>query len=173
MAILLKVKWVDRSDQPDPYQRIRHIGGDSRKFQWKHTRAQAIQSIEDGLFAYYVERDARAVKLEVGLAPNGCKYLKTKADDDQHQLLLSLSECPNPAPLLSPDTSIQTVCRHETPDAKAAELMKVQLNKLDSLLRTLREQRAPDQELLAEVESAKAMLQSRSNDYRHLVNTAP
>ena len=83
MAILLKVKWVDRSDRPDPYQRISHIGGDSREFQWKHTHAQAIQSIEHGLFAYYVEKDAIVLKLEVGLAPNGCKFLKTQIDGNQ------------------------------------------------------------------------------------------
>jgi hypothetical protein len=171
MAIVLKVKWVDQSDQPDPYQRIRQIGGASRKFQWKHTRAQAIESIERGTFVYYVERDARAVNLEVGLAPNGCKYLKTQADDDQHQLLLSLSECPKPVPLLSPDTSKQALSHHETPDAKAAELMKVQLSTLDSLLRTLREKQAPDPKLLAEVEKAKATLQSSWNDHRRRVNT--
>jgi hypothetical protein len=97
MAILLKVKWVDKSEQPDPYQRIRGIGGDSRKLQWKHTRAQAIQSIEHGLFAYYVEKGARALKLEVGLAPNGCKYLKTQADGSQLEFLLNLPQCPEPA----------------------------------------------------------------------------
>ena len=86
MAILLKVKWVDRSDRPDPYQRISHIGGDSREFQWKHTHAQAIQSIEHGLFAYYVEKDAIVLKLEVGLAPNGCKFLKTQIDGNQTKL---------------------------------------------------------------------------------------
>jgi hypothetical protein len=52
MAILLKVKWVDQSDQPDPYWRISHISGNTGEFQWKHTHAQAIQSIEHGLFHY-------------------------------------------------------------------------------------------------------------------------
>ena len=96
MAIVLKVKWVEQSDQPDPYLRIRHIGGHSREFHWKHTHTQAIQSIEDGLFHYYVEKDARTLKLEVGLAPNGCKYLKTQVDGDQPKFLLKLSECPKP-----------------------------------------------------------------------------
>jgi len=99
MAILLKVKWVDQSDQPDLYQRISHIGGDSKELQWKHTHLQAIQSIERGLFYYYVEKDARAVKLEVGLAPNGCKYLKTPVDGNQPRLLLDLPEGPKPASL--------------------------------------------------------------------------
>ena len=47
-----------------------------------------------------------------------------------------------------------------------AELMKVQLRKLEDLLLTLGEQQAPDQELLVEVERARAILQSSWNEYR-------
>ena len=97
MAILLKVRWVDQSDQVDPYLRIRYIGGHSREFKWKHPHTQAIQSIEHGLFHYYVGKDARTLKLEVGLAPNGCKYLKTPVNGNQPKLLLNLPECPKPA----------------------------------------------------------------------------
>ncbi len=96
MAILLKVKWVDLSDQPDPCLRIRHIGGSSRDFEWKHSQAQAIQSIEQKMFCYYVENGDRSVNLEVGLAPNGGKFLKTQADGDQPQLLMKLPEFPKP-----------------------------------------------------------------------------
>jgi hypothetical protein len=99
MAILLKVKWVDKSDQSDPHQRIRCIGGDSRELQWKHTEAQAIESIERGLFAYYVEKDARALKLDVGLTADGKKYLTIQAGGRHPQPLLDLPECPNPAPV--------------------------------------------------------------------------
>ena len=98
MAIVLKVKWVDQVDHPDPYQRIQQVGGDSRDFHWHHTHAQAIQAIEQGLFDYYVAQDARALKLEVGLAQNGCKYLKTQADGDTSHLLLNLPSNPTPAP---------------------------------------------------------------------------
>jgi hypothetical protein len=45
-----------------------------------------------------VEKDARALKLEIGLAPNGNKFLKTPADGDRPQLLMSLPECPKPEP---------------------------------------------------------------------------
>jgi len=98
MAILLKVKWVDQSDQPDPYQRISHIGGPVGESQWKHTHAQAIQFIEYDLFHYYVEKDAHILRLEIGLAPNGTKYLKTPVDSHQPQLLLDLPESPQPVP---------------------------------------------------------------------------
>jgi hypothetical protein len=96
MAVILKVKWVDLSDHPDPCQRIRHIGGSSGKFQWRHTPAQAIEGIDQGQFIYFVEKDARALKLEVGLAPNGSKFLKTQADGDPIEVLFKLPESPRP-----------------------------------------------------------------------------
>ncbi|HUB87154.1 MAG TPA: DUF3892 domain-containing protein [Verrucomicrobiae bacterium] len=96
MAIVLKVKWVDQADELDPYLRIRHIGGEDGALQWKHTHAQAVQSIERGQFHYYVEKNARALKLEIGLSPSGRKYLKTPEDGAPPKLLLSLPETPPP-----------------------------------------------------------------------------
>jgi hypothetical protein len=93
MAVLLKVKWVDQSYQPEVHQRIRRSGGDSRK----HTQAEAIQSIEHGLFACHVKKVALGLKLEVGLAPNGCKYPRTQADGHQPKHPLTLPQCPGPA----------------------------------------------------------------------------
>jgi hypothetical protein len=94
MAILLKVECVDLSNHPDPCQRITHIGGSSGKIEWKHTHNEAIQFIELNSFHYYVENDGRALKLEVGLAPNGGKFLKTQADGGHSQLLMNLPERP-------------------------------------------------------------------------------
>jgi len=98
MGIVLKVKWVEQADEPDPYLRIRHIGGEEGALQWKHSHAQAVQSIERGQFHYYVEKDARALKLEVGLAPNGLKYLKTPEDNGHPELLLNLPKSPKLPP---------------------------------------------------------------------------
>jgi hypothetical protein len=93
-AIVLQVTWVDQADHPDSCQRIRHVGGHSGKLKWRHTQAQAIEAIAQGVFAYYVKKDDRVLKLEVGLAPNGCKYLKTQADAGPPQFLLSLPKDP-------------------------------------------------------------------------------
>jgi hypothetical protein len=97
MAILLKVKWVEKSNQPAPYQRIRQIGGEARELRWQHTQAEAIQFIEHSLFVYYVEKDAHVLELKVEQAPDGSKYLKTTADDEQLQFLLNLPARPAPA----------------------------------------------------------------------------
>jgi hypothetical protein len=95
MTILLKVQWVDRVDtsaQFEPHASITTIGGVSGKLSWKHSQAQAIESIERRLFAYYVEKDARAVKLDVGRTADGKKYLM--AEQGNEQLLLALPAFP-------------------------------------------------------------------------------
>ena len=96
-AIVLQVAWVDQADHPDPCQRIRHVGGHSGKLKWRHTQAQAVEAIEQDVFAYYVKKDDRVLKLEVGLAPGVCKYLKPPADAGLPQLLSSLPKDPKPA----------------------------------------------------------------------------
>jgi hypothetical protein len=75
MAITLKVKWVEQIDQPGLGQRIRRIGGVAGELQWRHTQAAAIQSIERGQFAYYVEQGSRAIHLFVAQDAEGKKYL--------------------------------------------------------------------------------------------------
>ena len=98
MFILLEVQWVDQSNQPEPRQRIRHIGGDSGQFQWQHSEAQAIEFIERGQFAYYVKKDAGALNLGIGRTADGGKYLTIPANDGQLQVLLDLPGNPHPAP---------------------------------------------------------------------------
>jgi hypothetical protein len=38
------------------------------------------------------------LELEVGLAPNGCKYLKAHVTGNQPELLFNLPHCPGTAP---------------------------------------------------------------------------
>jgi predicted Rossmann fold nucleotide-binding protein DprA/Smf involved in DNA uptake len=97
MAIVLEVNWIDQSEHSDPHQCLRHIGGMAKEFQWKHSHTQAIQFIERRLFHYYVEKDGRALKLEVARTANGCKFLKTAADGEYPALLLNLPKFPTPA----------------------------------------------------------------------------
>jgi len=94
MAILLKVKWVEKTDQIEPHRRIQHIGGDSRQLQWKHSHADAIQYIERKQFEYYIERSPRPVRLDVARTPDGKKYLTTQTEPESFQLLLDLPQFP-------------------------------------------------------------------------------
>ena len=86
MSILLKVQWVDQADLADPCQRIKQIGGNSRSLEWKHSQDEAIKSIEHGHFTYYVKKATQSLKLEIGLAANGRKYLKIP--DEAYQPLV-------------------------------------------------------------------------------------
>jgi len=88
MAILLKVNWIDRAS--DEQDLIKAIGGSSGELQWSHTEEQAIQSIEHRTFEYYIEQAGQSLRLEVGLADDGHKFLKTQADRDIPQHLLKL-----------------------------------------------------------------------------------
>jgi len=94
MAILLKIAWVDKSERAEPHLRIAHVGGASRKLQWKHSQAQAVDSIERGQFVYYVEKSARAFRVEVARTNDGQKYLAIPNNFAEAQLLLELPQFP-------------------------------------------------------------------------------
>ena len=94
MAILLKVQWVDKSNEDGSFQCVRNIGGSTRELHWKHSQDEAIRAIEEGAFAYYVETGAAMSELQVGVGSDGRKYLKLKADVDQPPHLASLPPFP-------------------------------------------------------------------------------
>lgn len=94
MAILLKVKWVEQSNEPEPHRRIRHIGGDSRQFRWKHSQAEAVEFIERRQFEYYIENDPRSARLSVARTLEGKKYLTAQPETGTSQLLLDLPQFP-------------------------------------------------------------------------------
>jgi hypothetical protein len=100
MAILLKVQWVDQVDpsgQSGPHARIAHIGGVSGRLAWKHSQSQAIESIEHKLFDYYVEKDARAMKLNVAQTADGKKFLIANGGNEQQLLSLPAFPSANPS----------------------------------------------------------------------------
>ena len=97
MAIFLYVKWVRQSEQTNPYQRIVCIGGSSGQIEWEHTHEQVIDAIEHDVFRYFVKVGAHNFQLEIALAPDDSKYVKTQADTDRPLLLLALPRIPKPA----------------------------------------------------------------------------
>jgi len=86
---------VNKRDRLNPHERISHIGGfNPDKTRWKITQDAAIQGIEDGKWAFYVTQFARTADVVVATSQHGNKYLKTEADGQQPDNLLSLPECP-------------------------------------------------------------------------------
>ena len=95
MATRHEVKCINKSDRDNPYERILYIGGvNSDGSRWKLAQKQAIQDIEDGKFSFYVQKGGNEVDVIVAVSSYGNKYLKTEADGEDPNNLLSLPECP-------------------------------------------------------------------------------
>jgi hypothetical protein len=75
----------------NPHERIRNVG--SGPGGWKQSQEQTIKEIEEGSYAYYVTRAGRTVDVIVATSRYGNKYIKTTADGEQPDNLLSLPEC--------------------------------------------------------------------------------
>lgn len=87
-----QIKCINKDPRYDRYDAITHVGG-SVESQWKITRDEAIRMIEDREWNFYTM--AKGHRVEVIIATrNGRKYLKTTADYDTPDNLLSLPECP-------------------------------------------------------------------------------
>lgn len=89
-----QVSCINKSDRYNQHERITHIGGvNPDGTRWKLTQPQAIADIENGKYSFYVSVSGRTVEVIVA-KHNGNKYLKTTADSDHPNNLLSLPECP-------------------------------------------------------------------------------
>jgi hypothetical protein len=95
MATSIQIQCVNKTDRYDPHERISHVGGvNADGARWKLTEDQAIQGIENGKWSFYVSAGGRSVWVVIATSRYGNKYLKTQADGEQPDNLLSLPECP-------------------------------------------------------------------------------
>lgn len=90
-----EVTCIRKTNRYDAHDRIRTIGGlNSDPRRWIATQEQAITWIENCQYSFFVRMGGRDVRVVVAESRYGNKYLKTEADGEQPNNLLSLPECP-------------------------------------------------------------------------------
>lgn len=95
MSTRLRIYCINKSDRFNAHERIISIGGtNTDSSRWKLTQPDAIAGIENGKWSYYVTQGGRTVDVIVAVSQFGNKYIKTVADGEQPDNLLSLPECP-------------------------------------------------------------------------------
>ncbi|HZY36205.1 MAG TPA: DUF3892 domain-containing protein [Mucilaginibacter sp.] len=83
-----------RGNHYDAHERISHIGGvNADGSRWKLSEDDAIKTIEDKKYEFFVSAGGKSVNVIVA-KHNGRKYLKTESDGYSPDNLLSLPECP-------------------------------------------------------------------------------
>lgn len=91
MAIY-EVVCINKDDRLNPFERIQRLGLVSANERGVVTLAEAIQLINSGS-TLYVKRGTESVKVIIARSKFGNLYLKTEADGEMPNNLLSLPEC--------------------------------------------------------------------------------
>ena len=95
MAQYLHIRCVVKTDRTSAHERIQSVGGvkpDGSR--WILSQDKAISYIQDGTHVFYIERTG-GLRLDVIVATSAHgNYLKTVADREQPDNLLSLPSCP-------------------------------------------------------------------------------
>ena len=89
----LEIQCVDKTDRLNPHERIKAVGGRLAK-PWIMPQEEAIKGIESGTYKFFVNNKGTRVDVVVSTSRYGHKYLKTVADGEQPDNLLSLASCP-------------------------------------------------------------------------------
>lgn len=96
MAKELRISCVNRTDRQGAHERIQSLGGvNADGTRWKLSQAQAIAEIKAFRLSLYVDRPpGHRARVIVARSAAGHEYLKTEADGELPNNLLSLPECP-------------------------------------------------------------------------------
>lgn len=94
MASSHQVLCINKSNRYSTHERITHIGGaNTDGSKWRLAQPDAINGIETGKWKFFVSRNGSTAWVVVAISRLGHKYLKTQADGEEPNNLLSLPEC--------------------------------------------------------------------------------
>ncbi len=91
-----QVRCITKLNRYSSHEHITHIGNPYTNPPWKWTREQVIASIDARENTFFVRDPYTGKRSEVGVVrPTGrAPYLRTYADGDWNDNLLSLEDCP-------------------------------------------------------------------------------
>jgi hypothetical protein len=90
----VEIDCINKDPRQDPYHAIQRVGGpNSNGDRWKVSLSEAVAGVESGKWQFYVRRGGHTVDVVVATSAHGHKYLRTVADRDTPDNLLSLPEC--------------------------------------------------------------------------------
>lgn len=91
----IEIMCINKSDRYDPWDRIDAVGGlNPDGTRWCLPLAQAVSGVEAGKYRFFVRHRGSSVRVLIAESRFGHKYLKTEADGEAPNNLLSLPECP-------------------------------------------------------------------------------
>ena len=94
MPEIVQIRCINKSDRMNAHERIKNVGGFENGKPWKLPESDAIAGIESGKWRFFVNVNGKSVWVVIALSRYGHKYLKTEADGEHPNNLLSLPECP-------------------------------------------------------------------------------
>lgn len=90
----VEIDCINKILREDPYNAIRRVGGPNPDgTRWSLALDEAVEGAQQGKWDFYVRQGRHVVEVLVARSRSGRLYLKTEADEDTPDNLLSLDEC--------------------------------------------------------------------------------